>query len=176
MGTITLKYDIGDKVFNPQSAYKKEMIECPDCLGTKKWKIIFPTGEEADTDCYTCTKRWERPQGVIVLQSWVAQVRTLTIGQLRYEDGVPKYMCEETGIGSGSVYKEKDLFDNEADAMKAAELKTEETLKDIAKQVFKKKYDFADSLGTLGYLRLQALEENKKMRRWLELIDKDQDT
>ncbi len=60
-------------------------------------------------------------------QRAVASARTLTIGSVRidtaardYSEPV-EYMCVETGIGSGSVYRESHLFETESAALVAAE-------------------------------------------------------
>ncbi|AZO39689.1 hypothetical protein EJ076_34970 [Mesorhizobium sp. M7D.F.Ca.US.005.01.1.1] len=62
----------------------------------------------------------------------VPAVERLTIGSIQvntapdsYDTG-NRYMCWETGVGSGSVYRESDLFDNEASAKLSAEFKANE--------------------------------------------------
>lgn len=55
-----------------------------------------------------------------------------TIGSIRhdssshFDDGpLTEYMCVETGVGSGSVYRENDLFSTEAEAQYAANIRAE---------------------------------------------------
>ena len=79
-----------------------------------------------------CTNQWASKDrcngGVVTLaitQPWKVVIRSLTVGQVeacapqRTHDGWDesvRYMCEETGVGSGSVYYEPHLFASREEA------------------------------------------------------------
>lgn len=170
------KFNKGDKVFSAESSYVDRYIACPDCLGTLKWIVVFADGEAKEIECQTCKNGWEPACGKIKYQEWSPQISEVTIGSIKY-DGESKspfsYMCIETGIGSGRVYYEEDLFDNYEDASKCAIYKNQEQAKNIANNNFSPKFskreNVEDMLSTFGFTRKQALEEARKFRMWANL-------
>jgi len=71
-------------------------------------------------------------------------VRVLTIGQVGFEEGRGRYMCEETGIGSGTLYYDETLFSTHKEADVEAKKICDAQTKNVARNNFKGKYDFAD--------------------------------
>lgn len=115
------KYNHGDRVFHPKVVDDPERYECPDCLGQKTWAVKAPSGLETTTPCPRCSG-----SGQLLIRRWGGAVEELTIGQIRmcdpplFKDSpVFEYKCNETGIQSGSVYPEYELF-TEYDVAKAA--------------------------------------------------------
>lgn len=170
------KFNKGDIVYSAESSYVNKIISCPDCLGTLKWIIVFADGEAKEIECQTCKRGWESASGKITYQEWSPTVSKVTIGSIKY-DGDSKqpfsYMCVETGIGSGRVYYEEDLFDNFEEAMKFAVEKNQEQVKAIANNNFGPKFSkrntVEDMLSTFGFTRKQAIEEARKFRMWANL-------
>lgn len=122
------KYSIGDTVYLPTTETTVEPVPCPDCLGTKKWKVVTPAGTEMEAECQRCTgygRIADLPKPERRVEK--AGTRRLTIGQITAStrpdyngsDRV-RYMCNETGIGSGSVYNESNLYPTEEEALAAA--------------------------------------------------------
>jgi len=99
------KYNIGDQVFKVVYDHKEQFKFCPSC---EHGKITL---KDKSIDCPTCS-------GKGVLQDYAktfyrTSYNSLTIGQLRLEYGEEikeEYMCEETGVGSGTIHYQKDLF------------------------------------------------------------------
>ncbi|RUP17454.1 hypothetical protein [Methylobacterium sp.] len=125
------KFRAGQTVYRASVSHETEMLPCPDCLGTRKWKVLTPAGAELSTDCIRCCSRGNI-RGVPSLSwaIWMPQVRSLTIGALEICAGygdrdAVRYMAIETGIGSGSVYQEHELHADEASARAAAAAEAE---------------------------------------------------
>jgi hypothetical protein len=146
------KYRIGQRVFYASEISDTVTHPCPDCLGTKLWKVITPAGAELEAACQRCGSYSSRDIPSLQYRTWVASVQPLTIGSIQIdtnagrggwrEDPV-RYMCSETGVGSGSVYNESKLFASEDDAKVAAEalavarcLETENTPKRLEQKHF----------------------------------------
>lgn len=115
------KYLIGSRVFFGRAIEGKESLPCPDCLGEGDWKLTSPAGECINYKCPRCDGK-----KVISQYSWEPNVQALTIGSIRIDtsrnsDPI-EYMCSETGVGSGSVYRERALCDTEEAAMGVAKL------------------------------------------------------
>lgn len=117
---IQPKFEIGQKVFCARIGYGSVKVQCPDCLGQKKWLVKTPSGEEWDHDCNTCRQGYYGSSGTV--ESWGdhERIEMLTIGSIRIDtqdkERPISYMCEETGIRSGSVYNEQEMFSDRSDA------------------------------------------------------------
>lgn len=120
------KFRTGQTVFCASVSHETEMLPCPDCLGARKWKVLTPAGAELTTDCIRCCSRGDI-RGVPSLSRaiWMPQVRSLTVGAIEIRAGygdrdAVSYMAVETGIGTGSVYREHELHADEDSARVAA--------------------------------------------------------
>lgn len=115
---IQPKYNIGDTVWSGLSGWMETFIKCPDCLGEKLWQVTTPTGEQFEVPCNTCMRGYFCT-GEIGIYSDAPIVQCLTVGSVRIDtaDENPiSYMCKETGVGSGQVHYEKNLFSSKDDA------------------------------------------------------------
>ena len=116
MSFPTPKYALGDKVWTANISMKKVDSPCPDCMGSKKWEATSPAGESFAFDCPTCARTHD-----YTLRHQVPEfaIRQLTIGsvQINTTDEEPvRYMCHETGIGSGTLWGESKLSADEEGA------------------------------------------------------------
>jgi hypothetical protein len=128
---LTSKYDIGDVVYSVQVESVDVRHTCPECLGAKEWTITTPAGNSVTVECPTCSYGYT-VRGFIIKSQINPIPCRLTIGQVRYESGFDgegmmfKYMCDETGIGSGTIWKESELFSTEAEAIAYGVIKAAE--------------------------------------------------
>lgn len=128
MATITTKYSVGDTVYHGATKTIRKRHSCPDCLGTQKWKAASPAGGEYEFSCPRCSAQYNADRDLMLdYSAFVPFVNKLTIGSIQvntapfsYDTG-NRYMCLETGVGSGSVYDEDKLFETEEDATRAAQ-------------------------------------------------------
>lgn len=116
------RYRIGQTVFGIGTRDAIEELPCPDCLGSGKWMVRSPAGYESTAQCPRCDGRGKRG-----LRSRSAFVQKLTVGSIQttttpseYDPPV-RYMCEETGVGSGQIWYESKLYLTEAEALPLAE-------------------------------------------------------
>lgn len=116
-------YKNGDLVWLPMIETKTEQHPCPDCNDTKIWRCEAPSGLVGEISCPRCVPGF-RISSVNIptlnFQRAVPRVRSLTIGSVKIDTAAQDavcYMCLETGIGSGSVYREELLFPDEVSAM-----------------------------------------------------------
>lgn len=127
MGEFKTKFSIGDKVFHAWVDTVRKKHPCPDCAGSRKWKAISPAGREYEFACPRCSDTYQNERALSLEYSQFGpSVRKMTIGSVRVNtaDKNPvEYMCVETGVGSGTIYKETDLFATEDEATAAAEAK-----------------------------------------------------
>lgn len=123
------RWAIGDKVFAVLTQEGAETFVCPDCLGEGTWLVKSPAGYETSVACPRCNGA--RKLG---LRIRTASACELTIGSIRinteggYNDEYVQYMCEETGIGSGTLWGENGLKATLEEATEAARIRAlEET-------------------------------------------------
>ena len=127
---IVTKYSLNDKVWLIRHKREQVKTPCATCNGSGL-VIINKTPERSCPDCYgrLYDTEWKDV-------AWNIETQ-MTIGQINYEiwsilktdafdnmgvynpdliETEIKYMCYETGIGSGTLYKETDLFCTEEEA------------------------------------------------------------
>lgn len=106
----TPRYRLGQPVFAASFTTKEESAPCPDCLGTRRWPVTTPGGTALEVECPAC--RYSGPRrGTRTV--YLPRVERLTIGSVRIDtagDDAVAYMCEETGVGSGTIWRERDLL------------------------------------------------------------------
>lgn len=155
MAVLTTKFGVGDKVFCANVTIEKRQHDCPDCLGSKKWACTSPTGATFEVACPRCGGGYQSNRELSLDYSWyVPSVSELTVGLVRasseageeYGQG-NEYMCRETGIGSGTLYRESSLFATREEAVAASQIKADLQNADaehwVAKQ-FNASIKFAD--------------------------------
>jgi hypothetical protein len=159
MATITTKFSIGDVVYAAEVATERRQRPCPDCLGTRKWKAASPAGEEYEFGCPRCSTGYMSNDALSLDYTvHVPNVQVLTIGQVRVvngEDAETGYMCRETGVGSGQVWREDVLFATREEATAAAEVTAK--ARDLSVSWVKKLFD-----KTLGICDYQLSNAAKK--------------
>lgn len=130
MASIETKFALGDRVYHASTHLTTKQHPCPDCKGSQKWKAISPAGAEYDFSCPRCSASFQSNSDLSLrYQAFAPAVATLTIGSIRVDTADERghsYMCVETGVGSGSVYYERDMFSTHEEAMTVAQLKAAE--------------------------------------------------
>jgi hypothetical protein len=112
-----MTHSLNDIVYNGATyGSEQALTDCPDCKKTGKWTCEAPSGYVVMLDCPRCKGRGDLKQ-----YAYVPSVTRLTIGSVEtvIRDGFSetKYMCFETGVGSGTVYKDETLFLTEEAAL-----------------------------------------------------------
>lgn len=149
MTELMPKFKIGQLIFCASVSWSEIKIKCPDCLGTLEWEVHTPAGEVFKHPCNTCKYGWQN-SGYVSEWKDAAQIVLRTVGSIQTDtaSNTPiRYMCEETGIGSGSIYNEANLFATKeaAEEWCAEELKRVSGLRQ-AKELDDRKIKKADHL------------------------------
>ena len=128
MAVIETKYGIGDKVWFANLTTQTFEHPCPDCLGSKTWVAESPAGAKFEVPCPRCSTSYQANHKLSLRYSkFVPSVSQLTIGSIRANteigahDSGNSYMCNETGVGSGQVYREDNLFETREQATLSAQ-------------------------------------------------------
>jgi predicted nucleic acid-binding Zn ribbon protein len=132
----TPKYQIGDRVLVAHWTTDEVREVCPDCGGTKVVKVVLASGEEIEARCQHCSVGFQS-RGYVTKNVYVPRVWHGTVGSVRMDTNDKRpvsYMLVETGVGTGSVHYEENLFDNAEDATAAATRKAKRQQELIQKQ------------------------------------------
>lgn len=118
----TPKYDIGQRVLVAHWTTTEIREVCPDCGGSKVVKVVLASGEELEAQCRHCTVGYQA-QGYVTRSVYAPHVWPGTIGSIKVDtnDESPvSYMLHETGVGTGFVHREENLFLDGEEAQAAA--------------------------------------------------------
>jgi hypothetical protein len=161
---IETKFNLGDKVWVSDHSRVNEFIQCPDCLGSGIWSTTLPNGETFPIECPTCAHGYEGSRGFIsgplvygpkVWEGTVGSIGVDTYSS-RPEERV-RYMLNETGVGSGTIYYEFRIFPDRESALAEATLASERQNKQVQdsfiEDLKRKKRDRPGSL--IAYLRTE---------------------
>lgn len=126
---LETKFSIGDVVWNASTTRVSKRHPCPDCKDTRKWKAVSPAGGEYSIPCPRCRTQYRSDDKLSLdYAEFGPAAQCLTIGSVRLDtaphsnDDPVSYMCHETGVGSGTIYRESRLHSSQAKAMAAATL------------------------------------------------------
>ena len=181
MNMPEVRFKVGDKCFAATATTKAGRVTCPDCEGVCVWSCSLPSGEQLNIQCPTCLYGYGGSRGWVD-GAWegVAEVIHGTVGSVRVDTGARAgeqvvYMLEETGVGSGRCYYDRDVFSVREDAEAAAATKASEaTARLIESNVMarsRRKHDRPGSL--VAYLRSELRRltiDQKRTREHLERI------
>lgn len=129
------EFHVGQTVWEAITVVDRGRWTCPDCAGQRTWKATSAVGEVFNIQCPRCEGSYLiggqlRSIPTLDRQVHITSVRAMTIGSIRMDtnsDPVFDYMCKETGIGTGSIYKagtsirRRGLYATEEAATEAAE-------------------------------------------------------
>lgn len=177
---IDHKYQIGQEVFAARYEPREVEQQCPDCLGRKQWSVETPTGEKFEIPCGTCGYAYGCfASGVVKVPKVFPIVLTLTVGSIRIDtddkESPVGYMCLETGVGSGTIWNEADLFVDrtkaqaKADKLAAQETRVIEDRAEFSRQEERKKQRRKPSWEKRKIKELETeLKELRKMKSEME--------
>lgn len=118
------KYDVGDVVYFADAHPTTEKAPCPDCSGSQLWTAKSPAGAEYEIPCPRCTNVYQSDSGLSLrYTAYHPTAVKRTVGSVRFStEGETEYMCHETGVGSGTIYRESSLHLTEEAALHAAKI------------------------------------------------------
>ena len=113
-----VKYRIGQVVWQARSVWSPKIIKCKVCAGLGTVNAKIPRKKSyVNIKCPECNGT----RSIISEDySFHSHVKKLTIGSIQidtYRQTV-KYMMNETGVGSGTLYYQDELFSTEEEAIK----------------------------------------------------------
>lgn len=133
---MEIKYKIGDELWWPSFQGRETSVECPSCGGTGRLRIMFHDDSVESVDCPECGVGFNPPTGRIKCYDRKAEIHAVTVKGIEIDGDEAKYKTSR----NYSV-DEDELFDNEKDAMAAAEAKAVKYDEEERQKIFKREKD-----------------------------------
>lgn len=107
-----MTFNIGDSVFCATSGTTQIWIECPECLGSGRLRVIIGTGEEFSIGCTCCERGYEGSPGRISTYDYQAKTESHTITgiEVQQHEGKLKttYRTYNYYLDEANVFATKD--------------------------------------------------------------------
>lgn len=124
------RYAVGDTFWLAGTDSETVTLPCPDCLDTKTWKVITPTGIEHELACPRCATAYRSGEldriPSLTYRHHIPKPRAFTVRSIEvrtnpYSPGEEVRYCD--GLTGGTVCYEGQAFSDEATALRVSEIK-----------------------------------------------------
>lgn len=156
MATPVHKFQIGDSVWAATWDATEAWVECPDCCGHGRLRVIMGDGTEVSIDCQNCELGYQGPQGRKLYYARAARAELCVIKGVRIEGDHVEYQSSRS-----YTELEVNLFDNEADALARAQMIASEEETKERNRIFQKEKDTRSWAWNATYHR-RAIRDAKK--------------
>lgn len=168
--SIEIPFALGVQVWHAAPISTEEVELCPECLGTKKIRIVQPNGDEFEQGCAACYIEYGMPCGQRRIHRCKFYPREYTptgVERIDDQDGVT-YKNWPSGTGGGSLVcsrrlrATKEACEVLCAEMTAASRVEEDKRHEVCLRISKEKYAWS-----LNYWRSQRADHVRQ----IELID-----
>lgn len=112
------KYNIGDEMWMLRTDTKEAYVECPDCCGEGRLRVIMGDETVVSIQCENCKRGYERSSGkLVVWESKAAPIKVNIKGVELTDEGVRYTTTQSYWVEEGN------LFDTEEKAFAASAAK-----------------------------------------------------
>lgn len=116
-----MKYEIGQEVWQATWDAQPARVECPDCAGTARVRVMLPDDTIVSIECEGCRRGYEPSTGWLRVFDRKPIAKLVTIAGVEIENGKTEWRTS-----ASYRVEECNLFDNEADAMTRAQAMAQE--------------------------------------------------
>lgn len=121
-----MRYEIGQVVWIAAFEPRETSVECPDCGGTGRLRVMFADDSIVSVECAACGPGYNPPTGRIRVFDRHPVANCTTITGVAINAGKTEWRTAQSYI-----VKDENLFDNEADCLaRAKELAAEHDRKE----------------------------------------------
>ena len=104
-------FNIGDKVFKARYEKQEKWVTCPDCLGSRRVKMVLGDGTEILIECGGCDPGGYQPStGRIRQYDYATVVKEYTVTGVNTRANEVGYELDNCGAGSYYTGTDKDVF------------------------------------------------------------------
>ena len=148
---------IGDRVWVWDfSNHAPDYVECPDCGGTGRLRVIFHDDTQASIECRNCSSGYNPPSGKIIIYRGMVSAKQGCITGISIESDGLKYTGEDFYGRS-----EAEVFDTKEEALAAGNVRQEEYQQEQKDKIAKKEKDTRTWAWNASYHRNQIKKAEK---------------
>ena len=152
------KLKIGDLVYRATFTSQDDSLECPDCGGTGRIRVIFHDDSIASIDCGNCAKGYNPPTGRVTTYRRTPAVSWSNVVGYEVSGTEIKYKlhnCYHAGIS--------DIFDNEADALVRAQEMCDAATAEEERRILTKEKDTRSWAWNASYHRREIKDAERRI-------------
>lgn len=113
---MDLRFQIGDTAWRATCEIRENHIQCPDCGGTGRLRVLFHDDTMVSIDCQNCGSGYNPPTGRIRVYDRTARAELTVITGVEVHGSTVEWRCEGCWI-----VEDGKLFADEASAIVAAQ-------------------------------------------------------
>ena len=163
------KFNIGDTIYHARCDRQPVTMECPDCGGTARIRVILHNEEEVSIACRSCASGYDDPTGRVQIYNYVPEAIEMVI------DGMEINASQSTRYRSRRhILDEDSIFSSKEEALVVAKEKQVEHEKEQQEKINKKEKPTKDWAWNASYHRQQikrALKDLEHHRAALAVAD-----
>lgn len=170
------KFKVGESVWAASFGSKTVRKPCDTCFGKKEVTLILGNCEQVVLACQACgNNNWGIPLGYHEETEYIAEAELISIDKISVtftDSGEIAEYETHTGIHGCSIYKECDLFTDEASAIKRAQEKKAIFDQDEAKRHECIKKNIHKSFSWNAHYHLKEAKEHRRLIEYHERMAK----
>ena len=116
---MTPRFQIGDQAWRATFDSTPAFVQCPDCCGSGRLRVIMGDDTEVSIDCQNCTRGYLGPQGVLQVYDRAARAELVTITGIEMDADKITYRAQRSPYTW--LIDDADLFDDEQQAVARAQ-------------------------------------------------------
>lgn len=116
---MTPRFQIGDQAWRATFDSTPAFVQCPDCCGSGRLRVIMGDDTEVSIDCQNCTRGCLGPQGVLEVYDRAPRADLVTITGIEMDADKITYRAQ--GAPYTWLVDDADLFADEQQAMARAQ-------------------------------------------------------
>lgn len=155
---MDLRFEVGDTAWWAQPHSEETSIECPDCGGTGRLRVILHDDEEVSVACANCSWGYHPPTGRIKCYDRTPHAEVITIQGFEFREGKIKWQTDKSYI-----IDDDNLFEDKADAVKACATIAEERDKAERDKILTKEKDHRSWAWNASYHRSEIKGHNRQI-------------
>ena len=113
---MTLRFQMGDQAWRASFDSTPAYVQCPDCCGSGRLRVIMGDDQEVSIDCQNCTRGYHGPQGVLQVYERTPRAEPVTITGMEMDADKIVYRTS-----TSRTVDDADLFADEHQAVARAQ-------------------------------------------------------
>lgn len=153
-----MRFEIGQTVWRATFEAQETTVECPDCHGTARLRVMFADDSIVSIPCTNCARGFYDPTGRVTVYDRTANATRDTITGVSISEGKCEWRTAQSYI-----CQDDDVFATEEEALARAAVKAAEYDAEERAKVFRKEKDTRTWSWNASYHRREIKECQRRI-------------